>query len=260
MRTRTPLLAAVLLLAGCGGAPDDGATAATSATGGGLTGTLTVFAAASLTDVFTGLGEALEDQQPGLDVQFNFAGSSALATQVTQGAPADVFASANQPQMTVVTDAGLAEGDPAVFTSNVLEIAVPAGNPAGVTGLADLAREDLAVALCAPEVPCGAAAEDVLAGAGVTAAPDTLEEDVRAALTKVELGEVDAALVYASDVAAAGDAVEGIAFPEAEDAVNDYPIVALADAPNPEAAAAFVDLVQSEEGQRALADAGFRAP
>ncbi|MGY1705296.1 molybdate ABC transporter substrate-binding protein [Geodermatophilus sp. SYSU D00697] len=257
MRTRTPLLAAVLLLAGCGGSPDDGAT---GETGDGLTGTLTVFAAASLTDVFTGLGESLEDQQPGLDVQFNFAGSSALATQITQGAPADVFASANQAQMTVVTDAELAEGDPVVFTSNVLEIAVPAGNSAGVTGLADLAREDLAVALCAPEVPCGAAAEDVLAAAGVTAAPDTLEEDVRAALTKVELGEVDAALVYASDVAAAGDAVEGIAFPEAEGAVNDYPIVALAEAPNPGAAAAFVDLVRSEEGQQALADAGFRTP
>jgi molybdate transport system substrate-binding protein len=262
-RVRTPcsLLAALLLLSACGGGSDDAAGASSSsASGGDLTGTLTVFAAASLTDVFTALGDRLEQDDPDLDVRFNFAGSSALATQITQGAPADVFASANGTQMTVVTDAGLADGDPAVFTSNVLQIAVPAGNPAGVTDLADFGREDLTLAVCAPEVPCGAAAEDVFAAAGITAVPDTLEEDVRAALTKVELGEVDAALVYTTDVTAAGDAVEGLDFPEAEHAVNDYPIVPLTDAPNPQAAAAFVDLVQSEEGQQALTDAGFRTP
>ncbi|MGY1724842.1 molybdate ABC transporter substrate-binding protein [Blastococcus sp. SYSU DS0533] len=258
MRTRALLVVTALALAGCGGTPAGGG--GSSATGDGPTGTLTVFAAASLTDVFTELGERLEDEHPGLEVRFNFAGSSALATQITQGAPADVLASAAPPQMAVVADAGLAAGDPEVFTTNVLEIAVPAGNPAGVTGPSDLAREDLAVALCAPDVPCGAASEQVLAAAGVTAAPDTLEEDVRAALTKVELGEVDAALVYATDVAAAGDAVEGIAFPEADDAVTTYPIAALADAPNPEAAEAFLELVTSDAGQQALADAGFRAP
>jgi molybdate transport system substrate-binding protein len=251
--------ALVLLLAGCGGSADGDAAATPSTSPTGLSGTLTVFAAASLTDVFTDLGEQFEADHPGLDVQFSFAGSSALATQLTQGAPADVFASANESQMGVVTDAGLAD-DPQVFAANVLQLAVPAGNPAGVTGLADLAREELAVALCAPQVPCGAAAEDVLAAAGVTATPDTLEEDVRAALTKVELGEVDAALVYTTDVTAAGDAVEGIDVPEAEQAVNDYPVAVLADAPNPEAAAAFVELVRSEEGQQALADAGFRVP
>ena len=245
----------VLVLAGCGGTAGGGAPAASSADE--LGGTVTVFAAASLTDVFTGLGQRLEADHPGLDVRFTFAGSSALATQVTQGAPADVFASANEQQMAVVTDAGLAE-DPQVFAANVLQIAVPAGNPAGVTGLADLAREDLTIAVCAPQVPCGAAAEAVLSAAGVTAAPDTLEEDVRAALTKVELGEVDAALVYATDVTAAGDAVEGIDVPEAEQAVNEYPIAVLTDAPNPGAAAAFVELVRSQEGQQALADAGFR--
>ncbi|WP_409330332.1 molybdate ABC transporter substrate-binding protein [Trujillonella humicola] len=255
--------ALLLGLAACGGSDDGGTDADTSpATGaeGRLEGTLTVFAAASLTDVFTDLGEQLEADNPDLDVRFNFAGSSALATQITQGAPADVFASANPGQMAVVTDAGLADGEPEVFTSNVLQIAVPAGNPAGITGLADFEREELALAVCAPEVPCGAAAEDVFAAAGVTAVPDTLEEDVRAALTKVELGEVDAALVYATDVAAAGDSVEGIAFPEAEDAVNDYPVCVLTEAPNPDAARAFVDLVRSGEGQAALADAGFRAP
>ncbi|RBY79938.1 molybdate ABC transporter substrate-binding protein [Blastococcus sp. TF02A-26] len=251
---------AVALLAGCGSDGDGGGAAEGTDGGDGLTGTLTVFAAASLTDVFTELGEQLEADNPDLDVQFNFAGSSALATQITQGAPADVFASANPGQMTVVTDADLADGEPEVFTSNVLEIAVPEGNPADVTGLADFAREELTLAVCAPEVPCGAATEDVFAAAGVTAVPDTLEEDVRAALTKVELGEVDAALVYATDVAAAGGSVEGIAFPEAEDAVNEYPVCVLAEAPNPDAAHAFVELVSSPEGQAALADAGFRTP
>lgn len=257
VRRAARVLSAVLavgLLAGCGSEDGGGGDA------GGLGGTLTVFAAASLTDVFTDLAEQLEAEHPDLDVQFNFAGSSALATQITQGAPADVFASANPGQMAAVTEAGLTAGEPEVFTANALQIAVPAGNPADVTGLADFGREELTLAVCAPEVPCGAATEDVLAAAGVTAVPDTLEEDVRAALTKVELGEVDAALVYATDIAAAGDSVEGIAFPESEDAVNDYPVCVLADAPNPDAARAFVDLVLSDEGQAALAAAGFRAP
>jgi molybdate transport system substrate-binding protein len=252
--------ALVVVLAGCGGGSDAGAGAtASGASGGGLSGTLTVFAAASLTDVFEDLGARLTADNPQLDVRFNFAGSSALAQQLVQGAPADVFASANEAQMAVVTDEDLAAGEPDVFTSNVLQIAVPAGNPAGVAGLDDFTRADLTLALCAPEVPCGSAAEDVFAAAGITPEPDTLEEDVRAALTKVELGEVDAALVYASDVVTAGDAVEGIDFDQATDAVNLYPICVLADAPNPEAATAFLELVHSEQGQEALADAGFGA-
>ncbi len=254
-----PAFLALVALTACGSSSGGSTTAPGGSDDSKLTGTLTVFAAASLTDVFTRLGDRLTADTPTLEVQFNFAGSSGLATQIVQGAPADVFASANEEQMAVVTDEGLA-ADPVVFTSNVLRIAVPAGNPAGVTGLADFAREDLALAVCAPDVPCGAAAEQVFAAAGVAARPDTLEEDVRAALTKVELGEVDAALVYASDVASAGDEVRGIDFPEAEDAVNDYPICVLAEAPNPDAAWAFVELVRSDEGQQALADAGFRAP
>ena len=252
----------LLALAGCGtGGGDAAAGTARSGSGeSGPAGTLTVFAAASLTDVFGQLGDRLEAQHPGLVVQFNFAGSSALATQLVQGAPADVFASANEQQMTVVTDAGLPAADPAVFTGNVLEIAVPEGNPGGVTGLADFADPDLALAVCADDVPCGAAAAAVFADAGVTARPDTEEEDVKAALTKVQLGEVDAALVYATDVRAAGAAVEGIAFPEAQQEVNAYPICTLAAAPNPAAAEAFVDLVRSDAGQQTLADAGFRAP
>jgi molybdate transport system substrate-binding protein len=142
----------------------------------------------------------------------------------------------------------------------VLEIAVPKGNPGKVTGLADFGNADLTLAICAADVPCGAAAAAVFADAGISAQPDTEEEDVKAALTKVQLGEVDAALVYATDVQAAGSDVEGIEFPEAEQEVNDYPICVLAAAPNPEAAQAFVDLVNSDAGQQALTDAGFRAP
>jgi molybdate transport system substrate-binding protein len=265
MRTRALLVAAsVLMVAACGDSSADSATpggsAAASSSGGDLSGTLTVFAAASLTDVFGNLGDQLMADNPDLDVQFNFAGSSALATQLTQGAPADVFASANGTQMTVVTDAGLQAADPTIFTENVLEIAVPAGNPGKVTGLADFGNADLTLALCAADVPCGAAAAAVFADAGISAQPDTEEEDVKAALTKVQLGEVDAALVYATDVQAAGSDVEGIEFPEAEQEVNDYPICVLAAAPNPEAAQAFVDLVDSDAGQQALTDAGFRAP
>jgi molybdate transport system substrate-binding protein len=263
MRPALVAVAALLALAGCTGSSADtgtGSSPAEPSEAGGLSGTLTVFAAASLTDVFTDLGNQLMAENPDLDIQFNFAGSSALATQITQGAPADVFASANQPQMKVVTDTDLQAEDPKIFTENVLEIAVPEGNPGDVTGLADFANPDLTLAICAADVPCGAAATKVFETAGITAVPDTLEEDVRAALTKVELGEVDAALVYASDVQSAGSGVEGIEFPEAEDAINEYPICVLADAPNPDAAQAFVDLVLSDEGQEALDAAGFRAP
>jgi molybdate transport system substrate-binding protein len=270
MRTRALLVLpamAALALAACGGSSPDtaGGTSTSSSTAApssadGLTGTLTVFAAASLTDVFGDLGDQLTADNPDLDVRFNFGPSSGLATQIVQGAPADVFASANEKQMTVVTDAGLQAADPTIFTGNVLEIAVPAGNPGRVTGLADFGNADLTLAICAADVPCGAAAAAVFADAGVTARPDTEEEDVKAALTKVQLGEVDAALVYATDVRAAGSDVEGIEFPEAEQEINSYPITTLKAATNPDAAQAFMDLVLSDEGQQTLADAGFRAP
>ena len=168
----------------------------------------------------------------------------------------DVFAAASPATMDVVVKAGDAR-EPVVFTRNRLVLAVPTGNPGGVRGLADLARTELDVALCAPQVPCGAAATSVLQRAGVTAAPDTLEQDVRAVLAKVRLGEVDAALVYRTDVLAAADEVEGIPFPEADTAVNDYLLAPLVEAPDPGTAQAFVAFVLSSEGQRALADAGF---
>ena len=222
-------------------------------------GTLTVYAAASLTDVFERLGGQFRDEHPEIELNIGYGSSAGAARAIVEGAPGDVFASADERQMQVVTDAGLAR-DPVVFAANVLTIAVPKGNPAGVTGLADFARDDLALAVCAPEVPCGAAAERLFEAAGVAAVPDTYEEDARAALNKVELGEVDAALVYVTDVRSLPQWVEGIDVPEAERIVNRYPIAVLRDARDAEAARAFVDLVLSEDGRRALADFGFWAP
>ncbi|MBQ0892974.1 molybdate ABC transporter substrate-binding protein [Micromonospora sp. U56] len=239
-------------LAGCGGDADDGGPS-------GVTGTVTVFAAASLTESFATLGRQFEAAHPGVRVTFNFAGSSALATQITQGAPADVFASAAARNMATVTDAGAADGSPTVFARNQLVIAVPKGNPGRVTGLADLTRPDVKVALCAEQVPCGGAATRVLAAAGVKLTPVTLEQDVKGALSKVTLGEVDAALVYRTDVRSAAK-VDGVEFPESARAVNDYPVVVLKDAPNPTTARAFVEHVRSDQGRAVLTDAGFQPP
>ncbi|MGH8893027.1 MAG: molybdate ABC transporter substrate-binding protein [Actinomycetes bacterium] len=257
------MCALLLPLTGCGGdadsadvgGPDTPSWAAT-----GVSGTVTVLAAASLTEAFGRLGETFETQNPDADVRFSFAASSELATQITQGAPADVFASASPSTMHQVVDADGTSGDPKVFVRNRLEIAVPSGNPAGVTWLADFARDPLKIALCAPEVPCGAAADTAFAAAGVTPRPDTLEADVKATLSKVTLGEVDAALVYRSDVKAAGSDVEGIDFPESDEAINDYPIAKLAGGPNPSGAEAFVELVLSDQGLAVLTEAGFERP
>ena len=271
MIARVPVLlvAALLVLTGCSGSSSQDAASPTSGAESSeeLAGTLTVFAAASLTDVFTELGDRLMADNPDLDIRFNFAGSSALATQITQGAPADVFASADEVQMAKVADAGL-EGDPEVFATNPLMLAVPAANPlgihlpsgGGIPSLAQILDHDVTMAVCAPEVPCGAAAAKVLDAAGVSAYPDTYEEDVRAVLTKVELGEVDAGLVYVSDVHAAGDKVVAFGFSESFQAINRYPISVLTDSPNPAAAQAFVDLVLSDAGQQIIRDAGFLEP
>jgi molybdate transport system substrate-binding protein len=224
-----------------------------------LGGTVTVFAAASLTETFDALAMDFESAHPAVDVVLNYGGSSGLATQITEGAPADVFAAAGESTMKTVTDAGDA-ADASIFTTNTLEIAVPPGNPAGITGLADLADPSKTIALCDPAVPCGAAAQTLMQQAGLEAAPDTLEEDVKAVLTKVELGEADAGLVYVTDVVAAGDKVDGVVVPEAADVINRYPIAVLSSAPNPDAAQAWVDFILSDDGQQALANAGFVAP
>lgn len=224
--------------------------------GDGMSGTVTVFAAASLTGTFTQLGKDFEAANPGAKVNFNFAGSSALAKQITEGAPADVFASAAPKNMAQVTDAVT----PVTFATNKLEIAVPKGNPAKITGLADFGKPALKIALCAEQVPCGAATTKVFEVAGIKAQPDSLEQDVKAALTKVRLGEVDAALVYRTDVKAAADEVEGIEFAEAEKAINEYPIALLGEAPNAAGGKAFVDFVRSDQGRKVLTEAGFEVP
>lgn len=218
---------------------------------------VTVLAASSLTEAFTTLAAAFEQANPRVDISLSFGGSAGLAEQITAGAPADVFAAADDVTMGTVIDAGLA-ARPVHFARNTLQIVTPRGNPAGVTALVDFADESLLIALCEPRVPCGAAAEAVFATAEITPAPDTLEQDVRAVLTKVELGEVDAGLVYRTDVLVAGDAVTGVDFAEAEAAANYYPIVALTGAGG--ASAAFVAFVRSVEGQRILGEAGFGAP
>ncbi|WP_420884041.1 molybdate ABC transporter substrate-binding protein [Micromonospora sp. CPCC 205547] len=255
-------LAAVVALtvAGVSGCGDD---TAAPAPGGGtdrVTGTVTVFAAASLTESFTRLGERFEAAHPGTTVTVNFAGSSALANQINQGAPADVFAAAAPKNMATVTDAGNGDGSPTTFARNRLVIAVPKGNPQRIAALADLARPGVKVAVCAEQVPCGAAARKALDAAQVDLTPVTLEQDVRGALAKLRLGEVDAALVYRTDARAAAGDVDGVEFPESAGAVNDYPIVVLADAPNPAGARAFVALVLSAQGRTVLTDAGFQAP
>lgn len=242
-----PAVVAVLLLAGCaGGTPEQR--------------TLTVFAAASLTEVFDQLGPRFEEIHPGVDVAFNFGASSDLAQQIVNGGPADLFAAANTSTMKAVSDAGLVDGEPTVFATNVLEIVTPPGNPAGIASFADLARPGLKVVVCAPQVPCGAAAEKIEQATGVTLDPVSEEPDVKSTLGKVTTGNADAGLVYATDVRAAGDDVQGIEFPEAAHAVNDYPIAVIAEAADADLARAFQELVTGAEGRAVLGSAGFGSP
>lgn len=221
--------------------------------------TITVLAAASLTDAFTELATAFEAAHGGISVALNFGGSSSLRVQILAGAPADVFASANTSNMAQVVSAGAAE-PPTHFATNQLEIAVPAGNPAAVTGLADFAHPELLLGLCAEEIPCGQLARLALTEAGIASVIDTNEPDVRALLTKVEAGELDAGIVYRSDVLAAGDTVEGIDIPAQAEIVATYPIARLAEATDPGAAGAFVAFVLTDEGQAILASYGFGPP
>ncbi len=255
-RLRAYLAIGLLMLAGCGN--DSMQPAAPSAAA--PLGQVTVFAAASLTESFTKIGKDFEAANPGSKVTFNFAGSSALAMQINQGAPADIFASAAPANMKTVTDAGNADGSPVTFVKNQLVIAVPKGNPKGIGSLADLAKPGVKVALCAEQVPCGAAAKKALGAAEVALTPVTLETDVKQALSKVKLGEVDAALVYRTDTKASSSDVDGLEFPESSGAINEYPIVLLKDAPNKTGAQAFLDYVRSEKGAAVLTAAGFQKP
>ena len=222
--------------------------------------TLTVFAAASLQAPFTKLAGDFEASNPGTTVRLSFAGSSDLATQITQGAPADVFASADTRNMAKVSDASLVEGTPTDFATNVLAIAVPPANPASIGAFADLARPGVKVVICASQVPCGAAARAVEEASGTTLQPVSEEASVTDVLGKVTSGEADAGLVYVTDVKAAGDKVKSIPFPESGTAVNTYPIAALRTGRNKDLTAAFIAAVTGSEGRKILLDAGFGTP
>ncbi|MEV6007146.1 molybdate ABC transporter substrate-binding protein [Streptomyces sp. NPDC051976] len=237
-----------------------GTTTSASAGSQKVTGTVTVFAAASLKESFTTLGKEFEAAYPGSKVTFNFGGSDTLAASITSGAPADVFASASPKTMKTVTDAKDADGTPATFVRNQLEIATLPGNPDKIASLKDLTKSGVKVALCAKTVPCGAAAQKALTASHLTLTPVTYETDVKAALTKVELKEVDASVVYKTDVQAAGGKVTGVEFPESASAINTYPIVKLKNAQNAAGADAFIAFVQSAEGQKVLSAAGFLKP
>ncbi|MGW7047631.1 molybdate ABC transporter substrate-binding protein [Streptomyces avermitilis] len=255
--------AALLALSACSSSDDSSTKADSSASASSstkLSGTVTVFAAASLKESFTTLGKEFEKEHPGTKVTFSFGGSDSLAASITGGAPADVFASASPKTMAIVTDAGDASGTPATFVRNQLEIATLPGNPDKVSSLKDLTKSGLKVVLCDKEVPCGAAAQKALDASKLKLTPVSYEQDVKSALTKVELKEADAAVVYKTDVKAAGDKVEGVEFPESANAINDYPIVQLKDTKNAGAANAFIALVRSAEGQKVLTEAGFLKP
>lgn len=239
-------MATVLALAGCG-----------SASGQADEQELTVFAAASLTDTFTRLAEEFEKDHPGVKVTTSFGGSSDLVAQIEDGAPADVFASADTKNMDKLGDLAT---DPQDFASNTLEIATPPGNPAEITGFQDLAQDGTKVVVCAVEVPCGSATAEMEEKTGVDIEPVSEEQSVSDVLAKVTSGDADAGLVYVTDVTAAGDTVTGVEFEESDQVVNTYPITALDGADDADLAQEFVDLVLSETGQKVLSDAGFGQP
>jgi molybdate transport system substrate-binding protein len=246
------LVLAILLVTACGAAPATGPTA------GPVSGQLTVLAAASLTDAFRDEGQAFAKEHPGTEVQFSFAGSSALATQIQQGAPADVFASADQQNLDKV--AGQVAGAQRVFAANRLQIAVAPGNPRHINSLAGLVRSDVVTVLCAPQVPCGAYALQAFKKAGVVVTPRSQETDVRAVLTKIATGEADAGVVYATDVKSSGGKVEGVDIPDAQNVAATYPVAVLKGASNPHAAEAFIDFLVSTGGQAILTRYGFQKP
>jgi molybdate transport system substrate-binding protein len=259
--------AALLALGACSSSDSDSSTTSDSSasdkpasSSDKLSGTVTVFAAASLKESFTTLGREFEKAHPGTKVTFSFGGSDTLAAQITGGAPADVFAAASPKTMKIVTDKGDAAGTPVTFVRNQLEIATLPGNPDKVSSLKDLTKSGLKVVLCDKTVPCGAAAQKALDASRLKLTPVSYEQDVKAALNKVVLKEADAAVVYKTDVKAAGDKVEGVEFPESAKAVNDYPITPLKGSEHAATAEAFVAFVRSAEGQKVLSDAGFLKP
>jgi molybdate transport system substrate-binding protein len=251
MRNRVVFMVAAVFLAACGG----GGTASASPTP--LSGTVSVFAAASLTAAFNSLGTSFQGANSGVTVKFNFAGTPTLVTQIEQGAPADLFASADTTNMDKLKGDGLTTDTPQVFAHNKLEIVVAPGNPKGITGLAGLAKPGVIYITEAPTVPAGKYALQALKIAGVAVTPKSLETDVKSVVSKIELGEADAGIVYATDVTAAGSKVHGVPIPDADNVVATYPIVGVKASTNLAAANAFIAYVLSAEGQAKLQSFGF---
>lgn len=253
--------ALVLLLTACGGAEDSGGNGP-SASGAARSGegTLTVYAAASLRESFDRLVEEFEADHPDVDVMVDYAGSSGLVQRLREGARADVFASADERTMQRLTDSDLATGEPEIFATNALTLVVPSGNPADIHSIADLQDDRVAFVECAPEVPCGAAAEKLEKANGVELNPVSSELSVTDVLGKVTSGQADAGFVYVSDALAAGDRVESIDVPHSREAVNHYPVVTFPGSSNESGAQEFVDLLTGERGQEILRDRGFGAP
>jgi molybdate transport system substrate-binding protein len=261
-RSVTAILAAAAATAAAAGC-----SANTSSTTSGVSlnadtsvsGGITVFAAASLQGAFTTLGKQFEAAHPGTTVKFNFGASSTLATEITSGSPADVFASAAPQNMDTVVKAGDAS-NPVTFAKNVMEVAVPPSNPAHVTSVSDLSKSSVKTALCQPQVPCGFTAQKVFSNAKISVKPVTLQPDVKSVLTQVELNNVDAGMVYVTDVKAAGTKVKGIKIPANENATTDYPIATIKSSKNKDTAQAFASYVASPAGQKVLAADGFEKP
>lgn len=242
------------LAAACGGPADSGSSESSG------NGEVVVFVAASLADVFAELADAFASVEPDLQITINAAASSALATQIIEGAPADIFAAADPATMARLVDADATAGTPEVIATNRAQMVVAAQNPLGLGGLQDLVNDELVLVVCAPEVPCGAYALQIFAAAGIAPTPDSYEENVRAVMGKVAMGEADAGIVYATDIAAAGDEVSGVEIPAELNVRAEYPIVLTAEATNPAAARAFIEFVRSEAGQSILAAHGFGPP
>ena len=249
---------AALVLAACSSSTST--PSASSSGAGKVSGTVVVFAATSLTDAFNKIGAQFEKAHPGVTVKFNYNGSSSLATSITQGAPADVFASAAPANMKTVTDAGDAAGTPQVFTRNTGEIMVEKGNPKKITSVKDLANSAIKVAVCAPEVPCGAVATAIFKNAGVTVKPVSEETNVGGVVTKVTLGEVDAGIVYVTDVKESEGKAIGVPIPASQNDITEYPIAQVKGAPNATGAKAFISYVLGPDGQKVLAGFGFMPP
>lgn len=260
---------ALTLVTGCGSGTTTSGTSGTTTSGTAASaspeassegGQIMVFAAASLKSTFTEIAEQFKTDNPGSSVEFSFAGSSDLVTQLTQGAQADVFASADTRNMDKAAQAGLLDGQPVNFASNTLTIAVAPGNPKNITSFPDLTKPGVSVVICAEPVPCGGATKKVEDVTGVTLAPVSEETSVTDVLNKVTTGQADAGVVYVTDAIGAGDKVTAVPFPESDQAVNTYPIAVLKGSTHQELAQKFVDLVKSEAGQKVLAKAGFAGP